>query len=68
MEEMKNSALVFQKIKVGGRVVGVIGILGPRRMDYSKVVSTVEYIAENLSDLLNTSSRLSDGSTGEGKS
>jgi len=68
VEEMKNSALVFQKIKVGGRVVGVIGVLGPRRMDYSKVVSTVEYIAENLSDLLNTSPRLSDGSSDEGKS
>jgi len=49
-------------------VVGVIGVLGPRRMDYSKVVSTVEYIAENLSDLLNTSPRLSDGSSDEGKS
>jgi heat-inducible transcriptional repressor len=67
MEEMKNSTLVFQKIKVGGKVIGAIGILGPRRMDYSKVVSTVEYIAENISELLNTTPQLSDGSGNHGK-
>ena len=54
VEEMKNSALVFQKIKSGGKVIGAIGILGPRRMDYSKVVSTVEYIAEHINELLAT--------------
>ncbi len=61
MEEMKNSTLVFQKIKAGGKVIGAIGILGPRRMDYSKVVSTVEYIAENISELLKTTPALSEG-------
>ncbi len=67
MEEMKNSTLVFQKIKAGGRVIGAIGILGPRRMDYSKVVSTVEYIAENISEILNTTSQLPDGGEEQGK-
>ncbi len=61
MEEMKNSTLVFQKIKSGGKVIGAIGILGPRRMDYSKVISTVEYIAENISELLNTTPQLPEG-------
>lgn len=61
VEEMKNSTLVFQKIKSGGKVIGAIGILGPRRMDYSKVISTVEYIAGNLTDLLNTTPKLPGG-------
>lgn len=52
VEKMQDSALVFQKIRAGGKVIGAIGILGPRRMDYSKVISTVEYIAENISELL----------------
>ncbi len=65
VEEMKNSTLVFQKIRAGGKVIGVIGILGPRRMDYSKVISTVEYIAGNISDLLNTTPKLPSGD-GEG--
>ena len=55
LEEMKNSTMVFQKIKSGGKVVGAIGIIGPRRMDYSKVISTVEYIAQNISLMLNSS-------------
>ena len=67
MEEMKNSTLVFQKIKAGGKVIGAIGILGPRRMDYSKVVSTVEYIAENLSELLKTTPQLPESSGDDGK-
>lgn len=52
VEEMKDSTLVFRKIRSGGKVIGAIGILGPRRMDYSKVISTVEYIAENISELI----------------
>ncbi len=55
LEEMKNSTIVFQKIKSGGKIVGAIGIIGPRRMDYSKVISTVEYIAKNISSMLSSS-------------
>ena len=61
VEEMQDSALVFQKIHSGGKVVGAIGILGPRRMDYSKVISTVEYIAENISGLLDPEKGLPPG-------
>lgn len=44
-----NSAFVFKTIKVGGKAVGVIGVFGPSRMDYSKVISTVEYLSKSLS-------------------
>ena len=44
-----NSAFVFRTIKVGGRAVGAIGVFGPSRMDYSKVISTVEYLSRSLS-------------------
>lgn len=44
-----NSALIFKKLKVDGHTVGIIGVFGPARMDYSKVISTVEYLAENIS-------------------
>ena len=36
-------------MKVGGKAVGAIGVFGPSRMDYSKVISTVEYLSESLS-------------------
>ncbi len=61
VEEMQDSTLVFQKIRSGGKVIGAIGILGPRRMDYSKVISTVEYITDNISELLRASPGLPPG-------
>lgn len=46
-----NSALIFKKLTIGGRVVGAIGVLGPSRMDYSKVISTMEYLSRQISVL-----------------
>lgn len=48
-ELVDNSAFVFKTIKVGGKAVGAIGVFGPSRMDYSKVISTVEYLTKSLS-------------------
>ena len=45
VEVLYNSAFIFRKIKRGGRVVGAIGVLGPCRMDYSRVIATVEHLA-----------------------
>jgi heat-inducible transcriptional repressor len=47
-ELVDNSAFVFKTIKVGGKAVGAIGVFGPSRMDYSKVISTVEYLSKSL--------------------
>ena len=48
LNEMNDSSIVFQTIKVGGRAVGAIGIVGPRRMDYARVCAMVKYIAAAL--------------------
>lgn len=48
-----HSAFIFRKLTVGGKVVGAIGVFGPSRMDYSKVVSTVEYLSEQISRSFN---------------
>ena len=45
-EMLKNSAVVFKKITVGGQVVGAIGVIGPTRMDYSRVISTIRYLSD----------------------
>ena len=49
-----DSALIYRTINVGGKTVGAIGVLGPARMDYSKVISTVEYMTEKISDILSS--------------
>lgn len=50
---MQKSTLIFKTIKSGERIVGAIGVLGPCRMDYSKVVTTVEYLANSISGMTN---------------
>ncbi len=37
-----------------GKVVGALGVIGPMRMDYSKVVPIVDFTAKVLSDMLDT--------------
>ena len=48
---MNNSSLVFKPIKKNGRTVGVIGVLGPRRMNYKQVLKTIEDITGSISDM-----------------
>jgi len=35
-----------------GRRVGAVGVVGPRRMDYLKIVPVVEFIGDRLTDML----------------
>ena len=39
------------KHKVNGKDLGTIGIIGPKRMDYSKVISVMKYINKKLKEL-----------------
>jgi heat-inducible transcriptional repressor len=49
---MDQSALIFKPIKRGGKTVGAIGVIGPLRMDYAKVLATIESLCGNISDLI----------------
>ena len=42
----KNCSLITSSYKVGNQTVGVLGIIGPKRMNYDKMVSLVEYISK----------------------
>ena len=44
--------MVKATYQVGGQVVGSIGVVGPTRMDYARMVAMVELIASALSELL----------------
>ena len=45
---LKDFSIVTFKNKVGGKDLGTIGIIGPTRMDYSKVISVMKYINHEL--------------------
>lgn len=49
---MEHSALVYKPIIRDGKTVGAIGVVGPARMDYAKVLATLEGISGNISSLL----------------
>ena len=46
LKEMQNCSLIK------GKPAGAIGILGPTRMDYPRMVSIAEYISDKLSEIL----------------
>ena len=53
MEERFTSYSLVTKEYNVGEAVGSVGIIGPKRMEYSRVIATVEYVAELLTKNLN---------------
>ena len=49
-DELKDFSIITFKHKVSGKDVGTIGIIGPKRMNYSKVISVMKYINKKLKD------------------
>lgn len=45
-------SVITTDYKIDGKTVGSIGILGPTRMNYSKAVTLVEYVTDQLSWIL----------------
>lgn len=55
---MNNSALVFKPIKKNGKTVGIIGVLGPRRMNYKQVLKTIDEIGGSISVMFDEEKQL----------
>ena len=49
---MDNSTLILKTVRSGGHVVGTIGIIGPTRMDYSRVISMIDQLSSGIRDAL----------------
>ena len=49
-EQLKDFSIITFKHKVGNKDLGTIGIIGPKRMDYSKVISVMKYISKKLNE------------------
>jgi heat-inducible transcriptional repressor len=49
---MQEASMIVCRYKLGRDYIGAIGVIGPTRMDYSKIVSRLEYFAGNLNKLL----------------
>lgn len=47
-EELAQSSLVITKYRVNGESYGVLGVVGPTRMNYPNVITNLEYVASLL--------------------
>ncbi len=53
VDEMRDTSIVVANYNVGDKLRGKIGIIGPTRMDYARVVSSLEMINDRLGEILN---------------
>lgn len=47
-----NSSLIVSKYRRGGREAGSLGVIGPMRVDYKKIIPYVEYLTQKMSALM----------------
>jgi heat-inducible transcriptional repressor len=52
-QEMKDCSIIKATYSLGDRSIGKIGIIGPKRMNYSRVVGLLNCIVEILNEVLN---------------
>lgn len=51
-EELNEYSLVMARYGIEGEASGVVGVIGPMRMQYSRAVSAVRYVSFMLDDLM----------------
>lgn len=50
LQELKNVSIVSSAYRVGDRTVGMLGIIGPKHMQYTKVMSLVKFMGDLLEE------------------
>ena len=51
-KELENSSMIISKYRIGENATGAIGIIGPTRMNYSKLIPSIKYLTDIVSRLL----------------
>ena len=54
-EELRDCSLITATYKLNGKLIGKIGVIGPTRMNYNKVISTVRSMAEAMNEIISQS-------------
>ena len=50
--QLRSNSVVIAPYKASDKLVGLLGVLGPARMDYPKVISALEFFTAQLSGVL----------------
>ncbi len=49
---MDNSTLVFKPVLKDGKTVGAIGVIGPTRMNYRRVIAAIDSLTKGVADMI----------------
>lgn len=52
LQELHDCSIISATYTAGGKTVGRVGVIGPRRMDYGRVVAMVDEVTRRLSGIL----------------
>ena len=52
-DDLKDFTIITYKQILNDKEIGTIGIIGPKRMDYKKVIPTIKYIGDILQEKIN---------------
>lgn len=50
-DEMQDCSMVLSEFHAGGKT-GTIGVIGPTRMDYAKIISMLEFITQGINEMM----------------
>ena len=52
IKEIKEMSIITSTYKIGEKSFGILGVIGPVRMNYSKIIPIVDYTAKTVTDIL----------------
>ena len=58
VHELRDSSVVVTKFDIGDGMQGMIGVVGPTRMDYAQITARLSYFAENLGKMFSKNQQL----------
>ncbi len=50
--QLENSSMIISRYSIGGHDGGAIGIIGPTRLDYAKLIPSIEYLTDLVGKML----------------
>ncbi len=50
--QLENTSMIISRYNIQGHETGAIGIIGPTRLDYAKLIPSIEYLTELVSKML----------------
>ena len=51
IEQLKDCSVVTATYKYGGQNIGSISVVGPMRMDYDRVIGTLDYLVKDFQNM-----------------